>query len=286
MTYRLIRDPAELRAHVDDLRRDGKVIAVVPTMGYLHEGHLSLLRAARARADVVILTIFVNPTQFGPTEDLSRYPRDEAGDLAKAAAVGLDVAFCPDAAAMYPPGAQTAVTVRDLERPLCGERRPGHFTGVATIVTKLFNLTRPHLALFGEKDYQQLAVIRRLTRDLDFGIEIVGMPIVREPDGLAMSSRNVYLTPAERVAARALSAGLAAAAAAVAAGERDAAAVVAAATAPLAAQPAIRIDYVELRDADDLTAITTVTAPAVLAIAAFVGATRLIDNRVLTPTVT
>lgn len=284
MSCRIIRDPVELRAHVEDLRRDGRTIAVVPTMGYLHEGHLSLLRAARARADVVILTIFVNPTQFGPSEDLSRYPRDEAGDLAKAATTGLDLAFCPDVTAMYPAGAQTFVTVRDLERPLCGEKRPGHFTGVATIVAKLFNLTRPHLALFGEKDYQQLAVIRRMARDLDFGIEIIGMPIVREPDGLAMSSRNVYLSADQRGQALALSAGLAAAAAAVEAGERDGAALVAAATAPLAAQPDARIDYVELRDADDLAPVTTLTRPAVLAIAAFVGATRLIDNRVLRPT--
>jgi pantoate--beta-alanine ligase len=283
LPFEIIRDPAAMRARAEDLRRDGKVIAVVPTMGYLHDGHLSLLRAARARADVVILTIFVNPTQFGPSEDLSRYPRDEDGDLAKARPTGLDLAFCPEAAAMYPPGAQTYVDVRGLSQPMCGEKRPGHFTGVATIVSKLFNITKPHLAFFGEKDFQQLAVIRRMTRDLDFGIEIVGMPIVREPDGLAMSSRNVYLSPEQRSQALALARGLDAAQAAVTAGERSAAAIVAAATAPIAAAPDARIDYVELRDADDLGAIDRLDRPAVLALAVFVGATRLIDNRVLRP---
>jgi pantoate--beta-alanine ligase len=283
LPFEIIRDPAAMRARAEDLRRDGKVIAVVPTMGYLHEGHLSLLRAARARADVVILTIFVNPTQFGPNEDLSRYPRDEDGDLAKARPTGLDLAFCPEAAAMYPAGAQTYVDVRGLSQPMCGEKRPGHFTGVATIVSKLFNITKPHLAFFGEKDFQQLAVIRRMTRDLDFGIEIVGMPIVRESDGLAMSSRNVYLSPEQRSQALALARGLDAAQAAVKAGERSPAAIVAAALAPIAAAPDARIDYVELRDADDLGAIERLDRPAVLALAVFVGATRLIDNRVLRP---
>jgi pantoate--beta-alanine ligase len=281
--FEIIRDPAVMRARAEDLRRDGRVIAVVPTMGALHDGHLSLIKLARARADVVILTIFVNPTQFGPNEDLSRYPRDEAGDLAKARPHGVDLAFCPDAAAMYPAGAQTFVEVRELARPLCGASRPGHFAGVATIVTKLFNLTRPHVAVFGEKDYQQLAIIRRMVRDLDLGIEIVGGPIVREPDNVAMSSRNAYLSPEQRLVARSLSAGLAAAQAAFAAGERDAAALVAQAQAPIEAAPGTRIDYLELRDADALTAITTVQRPAVLAMAVFVGTTRLLDNRVFRP---
>src|SRR5262245_8597978 len=176
-----------MRARAEDLRRDGRRIAVVPTMGALHDGHLALVSYARARCDVLILTIFVNPTQFGPREDLSTYPRDEAGDLAKARPLGVDLAFCPDAAAMYPPGAQTFVEVRELARPLCGASRPGHFAGVATIVSKLFHLTLPHLGVFGEKDYQQLAIIRRMVRDLDLDIEIAGVPIVREPDGLALS---------------------------------------------------------------------------------------------------
>ena len=279
--FEIVRDPAAMRARAEDLRRDGRRIAVVPTMGALHDGHLELLRAARARADVVILTIFVNPTQFGPKEDLSRYPRDEAGDLTKARACGIDLAFCPDAGAMYLPGAQTYVEVRELQKPLCGASRPGHFAGVATVVAKLFHLTLPHLAVFGEKDFQQLAVIRRMTRDLDFGIEILGVPIVREADGLALSSRNAYLSAEERAAALSLSRGLAAAEALVKAGERDTAKLVAAARAPIEAQARARIDYVELRDADSLELVPTLDRKSVLAMAVFVGATRLIDNRVL-----
>jgi pantoate--beta-alanine ligase len=281
--FEVFREPAAMRARCEDLRRDGRKIAVVPTMGALHEGHLALVRHARARADVVILTIFVNPTQFGPKEDLSRYPRDEAGDLAKARPAGIDLAFCPSAEAMYPPGAQTFVEVRELQQPLCGASRPGHFAGVATVVTKLFHITLPHLAVFGEKDYQQLAIIRRMTRDLDLGIEIQGVPIVREPDGLALSSRNAYLSPDQRVAALSLSRGLAAAQAAVTAGERDVAKIVAAARAPIEAESHARVDYLELRDADELSTIDRLEKRAVLAMAVFVGTTRLIDNRVLQP---
>ena len=281
--FEILRDPAAMRERVEDLRRDGRRIAVVPTMGALHEGHLSLLRAARARADIVVLTIFVNPTQFGPKEDLAKYPRDEAGDIAKARACGIDLAFCPEASAMYPAGAQTFVEVRELQKPLCGASRPGHFAGVATIVTKLFNITKPHIAVFGEIDFQQLAILRRMVRDLDFDIEIVGMPIVREPDGLALSSRNAYLSADERRAALSLSKGLAAAEAKFAAGERDANALLAAARAPIDAERIMRIDYLELRDADELTPVTQVARRAVMAVAAFAGATRLIDNRVLSP---
>jgi pantoate--beta-alanine ligase len=280
--FEVFREPAVMRARVEDLRRDGRRIAVVPTMGALHDGHLALVRHARARADIVILTIFVNPTQFGPNEDLSRYPRDEAGDLAKARPAGIDLAFCPPASAMYPAGAQTFVEVRELQQPMCGASRPGHFAGVATIVSKLFNITLPHLAVFGEKDYQQLAIIRRMVRDLDFAIEISSVPIVREPDGLALSSRNAYLSAEQRRAALALSKGLAAAEAAFKSGERSPAALLAAARAPIEAESLARIDYVELRDADELTEFAaTVDRRAVLALAVFVGATRLIDNRVL-----
>ena len=281
LPFEIFRDPRAMRAKAEDLRRDGRRIAVVPTMGALHDGHLALLRAARGKADVVILTIFVNPTQFGPGEDLGRYPRDEAGDLARARTAGIDLAFCPDAAAMYPPGSQSFVEVRELQKPLCGASRPGHFAGVATVVSKLFHITQPHLAVFGEKDYQQLAILRRMARDLDFGIEIASVPIVREPDGLAMSSRNAYLSSEQRRAALSLSAGLAAAEAAFAAGERAAAALVAAAAAPITAAAGTRIDYAELRDADELTPVERVERPAVLALAVFVGTTRLIDNRVL-----
>ncbi|HMG57980.1 MAG TPA: pantoate--beta-alanine ligase [Kofleriaceae bacterium] len=281
LPFEMFRDPRAMRVKAEDLRRDGRRIAVVPTMGALHDGHLALLRAARSAADVVILTIFVNPTQFGPGEDLASYPRDEAGDLAVARAAGIDLAFCPDAAAMYRPGSQTFVEVRELQRPLCGASRPGHFAGVATVVSKLFHITQPHVAVFGEKDYQQLAIIRRMVRDLDFAIEIASVPIVREPDGLALSSRNAYLSSEQRRSALSLSAGLAAAQAGFAAGERSAAALVAAATAPIAAAPGTRIDYAELRDAEELTPIDRVERPAVLALAVFVGTTRLIDNRVL-----
>ncbi|MBK9069600.1 MAG: pantoate--beta-alanine ligase [Myxococcales bacterium] len=281
-SYQIIREPAAMQAFAEAARARGQRLAVVPTMGYLHEGHLSLLREARRRADVVILTIFVNPTQFGANEDLSRYPRDEAGDLAKAASCGLDIAFCPDATAMYPAGSQTFVTVRELQVPMCGVTRPEHFTGVATVVAKLFNLTRPHVALFGEKDFQQLAVIRRMAADLNFNVEVAGMPIVREPDGLAMSSRNVYLTPAQRIVAISLSQGLRAAQARYAAGERDAAALRAAALAPMAAHgAALTLDYLDVRDAATLAAVDVVAGPTVIAVAAFVGATRLIDNIVL-----
>jgi pantoate--beta-alanine ligase len=278
--FEIIRDPAAMRARAEDLRRDGRTIAVVPTMGALHDGHLELLRAARSRADIVILTIFVNPTQFGPNEDLAKYPRDEAGDIAKARTCEIDLAFCPDASAMYPAGAQTFVEVRELQKPLCGTSRPGHFAGVSTIVTKLFHITKPHLAVFGEKDYQQLAIIRRMVRDLDFGIDIVGVPIVRESDGLAMSSRNAYLSTEDRVAALSLSRGLAAADA-LAKTERDAGKLVAAARAPIDKEPRARIDYVELRDADSLEPVTRLDRKCVLAMAVFVGTTRLIDNRVL-----
>jgi pantoate--beta-alanine ligase len=281
--FEIIRDPAAMRTRAEDLRRDGRKLAVVPTMGALHDGHLALLRAARARADIVILTIFVNPTQFGPNEDLGKYPRDEAGDLAKARTCGIDLAFCPDASAMYPAGAQTFVEVRELQKPLCGASRPGHFAGVATIVTKLFHITRPHLAVFGEKDYQQLAIIRRMVRDLDFGIAIESVPIVREADGLALSSRNAYLSAEQRRAALALSRGLAAAEARVQAGERDATEIVDAARAVLAAEPLVRVDYCELRDAVELHELAKLERPGVLALAAFVGTTRLIDNRVLAP---
>jgi len=270
-----------MRAKAEDLRRDGRRIAVVPTMGALHDGHLALLRAARGKADVVILTIFVNPTQFGPSEDLARYPRDEAGDLVKARGAGIDLAFCPEASAMYRPGAQSFIEVRELQKPLCGASRPGHFAGVATVVAKLFHLTQPHVAVFGEKDYQQLAIIRRMVRDLDFAVEIASVPIVREPDGVAMSSRNAYLSADQRRAARSLSAGLAAAERAFAGGERRGPALVAAARAPIEAEADTRIDYVELRDAEELTDVVRIERKVVLAVAAFVGTTRLIDNRVI-----
>jgi pantoate--beta-alanine ligase len=280
---RVIATPVEMAAFADEARGRGQRIAFVPTMGYLHAGHVSLLEEGRRRGDQLVLSIFVNPTQFGPREDLDRYPRDLDGDLAKAAGAGTDVAYVPGSAAdVYPPGYQTFVEVREASKGLDGEARPGHFTGVATVVCKLFNVVRPHVALFGEKDYQQLAVIRRMVADLDMAIEIVGMPIVREPDGLAMSSRNVYLAPPERARARSLSRALSAARERAAGGERDAARLVAAARA-IVEPEADRIDYLELRDAETLAPLAALDRPGVLLVAAFVGSTRLIDNLRLAP---
>jgi len=273
----VVTSPAAMSAWAETARRAGERIAFVPTMGYLHAGHVALLEEARRRGDRSALSIFVNPTQFGPREDLDRYPRDLPGDLAKAAAAGTDVAFVPEVRAMYPSGHQTTVQVHRLEQGLCGAVRPGHFVGVATIVCKLFNIVRPHVAVFGEKDFQQLALIRRMVRDLDMPVEIVGMPTVREPDGLAMSSRNKFLSPAERARAAAISAALFSARERWRSGVTDAAALVAEVSAALA-EPVARIQYVEIRDADTLETLATVDRPAVMAVAAFVGTTRLIDN--------
>ena len=222
-------------------------------------------------------SIFVNPTQFGPNEDLAKYPRDEAGDIAKARTCGIDLAFCPDASVMYPAGAQTFIEVRELQKPLCGASRPGHFAGVATIVSKLFNITNPHLAVFGEKDYQQLAIIRRMVRDLDFGIEILGVPIVREADGLALSSRNTYLSPGERAVAPVLYRTLKTSAARITAGEPIAKVMN---EGWLAIEEAgFAVDYFEARNAETLGRAETVAdGPLRLLVAARIGKTRLIDN--------
>jgi len=276
-SVQVISTPTAMSAWSEAARARGERIAFVPTMGALHAGHVSLLSAARKAADRAVLSIFVNPTQFGPKEDLARYPRDLDGDLAKAAGAGTNAAFVPEAMDMYPPGAQTFVDVREVSQGLCGERRPGHFTGVATVVCKLFNIVRPHLALFGEKDFQQLAVIRRMVRDLNMPVEIVGEPTVREADGLAMSSRNTYLSPTERTRALAISQGLSAARERFAAGERDAAALVNVALAPIK-ERVDRIDYVEIRDADSLRPVERLDRPSVILAAVHVGATRLIDN--------
>jgi pantoate--beta-alanine ligase len=280
----IIKTPAAMRARSSAWRQAGRRIAFVPTMGYLHQGHVSLLDEGRRRGDVLVLSIFVNPTQFGPKEDLSRYPRDLDGDLAKAERAGVDVAYVPAAAAMYPAGYQTFVDVERLREGLCGASRPGHFRGVATVVLKLFNAVQPTVALFGAKDYQQLQVIRRMARDLDLDVEVVGMPIVREPDGLAMSSRNAYLSADERQRALALSRALGRARAAFAGGERDSAALTAQARQVLDEAGGIRLDYLELRDGESLDVLEgRIERPALLAVAAFVGNTRLIDNQLLEP---
>jgi pantoate--beta-alanine ligase len=280
----VVRTAADMRRW-REARAPGATVALVPTMGYLHAGHLSLVEEARRRAPApagrVVVSIFVNPTQFGPNEDFAVYPRDEAGDLAKAEAAGADLAFCPtDPATMYP-SRLTWVTVDALGDGLCGRSRPGHFRGVCTVVTKLLALVRPHVSIFGTKDYQQLAIVRRMHADLFLPGEIVGMPIVREPDGLAMSSRNANLSPAARTQALAISRLLEEVRARFAAGEREVEALVAGAHERLAPGD---VEYVEVVDADDLRPVGgEVTAPVLVAIAARFGGVRLIDNTVLRP---
>lgn len=261
--------------------REGRRIAFVPTMGFLHEGHASLLREGRKRGDVLVLSIFVNPIQFGRNEDLDRYPRNMEGDCRIAEACGTDIVFTPTAAEMYPQGFQTGVTVRDIALPLCGASRPGHFDGVATVVTKLFNIVRPDVALFGNKDYQQLAVIRRMTADLNMPVEIVGMPIVREADGLAMSSRNAYLSPSERQSALCLFRAITRARELYAAGERSVAVLTRETRAVIEREPAAVIDYVEFRDGAMLHELAVADSATLLALAVKIGQTRLIDNTVL-----
>ncbi len=278
-TFQTIRELRAAREAVPP----GQTVGLVPTMGYLHAGHLALVAAARAANDVVAVSIFVNPAQFGPNEDLSRYPRDEARDLALLEAAGVDWVFLPSPTEIYPPGYQTSIEVRDVTTRLEGAVRPGHFAGVATVVAKLFNLVGPTRAYFGQKDAQQVVVIRRMVRDLNFPLELVVRPTEREPDGLARSSRNVYLSPAERVAALCLSRALRAAEAQWQAGVRDGTTLRAAMEAVLAAEPRARPDYVSVADPDTLDELTTI-APgqgALASLAVRIGPTRLIDNVVL-----
>ena len=272
----IARTIADLR---EALRAPAAPVGLVPTMGFLHEGHLSLVEAARRDCPTIVASIFVNPTQFGPNEDLEDYPRDEERDLDLLERAGAHVAFVPTVEEIYPPGDSTRVRVGGLAEVLEGDRRPGHFEGVATVVAKLFLLVQPDRAYFGEKDAQQLAVLRRMTEDLRFQIDIVGCPIVREPDGLARSSRNIYLTPEERVQAPALHAGLEAAASAFADGVRDADKLRAVVRARIDAEPLAEIDYVSLADAETLEELDGLCMPpALLSLAVRFGAARLIDN--------
>jgi pantoate--beta-alanine ligase len=280
---RTIRTVRELREELAPARRAGRSIGLVPTMGSLHEGHLSLVRRARAYCDVVVVSLFVNPTQFGPAEDFETYPRDEERDSELAAAEGVDVLFAPAQDEVYPEGFDTTVTVGGLTSVLDGDptrRGPGHFDGVATVVTKLFNMVAPDVAYFGQKDAQQALVIRKLVRDLDIPVRIEICPIVRDPDGLALSSRNSYLSPAERARARSLNRALRAAEATVAGGNLDAGAVLAAARAELD-EAGIEPEYLELRSASDLSEVDRVNGATLLAVAARVGRARLIDNVIL-----
>jgi pantoate--beta-alanine ligase len=280
----LVRDPRTWQRRCREAREGGRRIALVPTMGFLHAGHLSLMREARRWADqgggrpgLALATIFVNPTQFGPREDLARYPRDLDGDLEKCGSAGVDAVLAPEAADVYGPEHQTWVEVGRVSQGLCGASRPGHFRGVATVVMKLLHLSWPHRAIFGEKDWQQLQVLRAMARDLDLDVEIAGMPIVREPDGLALSSRNAYLSPEERVRALSLSRALLEARDRAAGGEREAAALAAGARRALEAAGA-RVDYVEIVDPTSLQPVARAEPGSRMLVAAFVGTTRLIDN--------
>jgi len=272
-----IRDLQSLREAVAQLKSDGARIALVPTMGALHAGHMALVAEASRRASHVVTSIFVNPTQFGPTEDLSSYPRREAADAGMLKAAGCKILWAPDAATMYPKGHASKVQVRDVSEGLDGTARPGHFDGVATVVAKLFNQLRPDVALFGEKDFQQLAVIRRMVRDLDMNVEIVGVPTQRDADGLALSSRNAYLSESERLAARMLPRALGEAAGAIRDGT-DIQQALAGARNRLEQAGFDPIDYVELRDEETLRPVTRLVEPARILAAARIGSTRLIDN--------
>jgi pantoate--beta-alanine ligase len=275
----LLRTPAEMRAWSDTRRSVGKRVGFAPTMGFLHAGHVSLYGILREHGcNAIAASIFVNPTQFGPGEDYEKYPRDEARDLAMLREAGVQAVFLPSVSDMYPEGSETFVEVPGASRGLCGDIRPGHFRGVATVVAKLFNIVRPHVALFGEKDFQQLAVIRRMARDLDFGIEILGAPIVREPDGLAMSSRNKYLEGEDRAAALCLSRGLFRARALFEAGERGPSALAAAVRAEVEAEPRASLEYAEARDPETLSPLAAPSGRVTLLVAARVGPARLIDN--------
>jgi pantoate--beta-alanine ligase len=274
-----VRTVAGIREHVAAARAAGRSIGLVPTMGAFHAGHHSLMRAARERCDEVVVWLFVNPTQFNEDRDLAAYPRDEARDAATAAELGVDVLFAPTVEEVYPPGFATTVRVAGLSDVLEGaERGPGHFAGVCTVVTKMLNMVTPDLAFFGQKDAQQVAVVRRLVRDLNIAVELVVLPTVREPDGLALSSRNARLDATERARAVELSRGLRAAEAAVAAGERDAARIAAAAR---GAMQTVEPDYLALVDPDSFEPVENLNGRVLVAVAARIGATRLIDNTVI-----
>ena len=277
----IVHDPAEMQELANRMREAGMVIGFVPTMGFLHEGHASLLHAARRQSDAVVLSIFVNPTQFGPDEDLDKYPRDMERDERIARKEGVDCVFYPEPSTMYPSGFQTYVTVEQLTRSHCAVSRPVHFRGVSTVCSKLFNIVLPHRAFFGQKDYQQAAVIRRMVEDLNMNLEIVVLPTVREADGLAMSSRNAYLGPEERKDALCLYEALQSAKQMVGAGETVAARIVAAMREHIERRPLARVDYVSIADTHTLEEVDIIEKEAVALLAAFVGKTRLIDNEIL-----
>jgi len=278
---RTVRSIADVRGAVAAARERGATIGFVPTMGFLHDGHLQLVDEARRRCGFVVVSVFVNPLQFGAGEDLARYPRDEAGDAAKAAARGADLLFAPDADVMYPAGASTSVVPAGLGRRWEGAARPGHFTGVLTVVAKLLNIVGPDFAVFGQKDVQQATIVRAMVRDLDFPVTVVVAPTVREADGVAMSSRNSYLAPEERVRARVLARALRAMAAAYAGGVRSGPELDSVGRGVLEGEPAVRVDYLAVVDPHTLEPVDEAGPESVAMVAARVGNTRLIDNVVL-----
>lgn len=268
----------EVRELIGNWKKRGFSVGLVPTMGYLHPGHMSLIERARKENDMVVVSIFVNPIQFGPNEDLDKYPRDMAHDREVCEKAGAELIFAPQPSEMYPSDNFAFVDIKELGDGLCGAKRPGHFRGVCTVVSKLFNIVLPDRAYFGRKDAQQLAIIRKMVKDLNFGTEIVPCPIVREPDGLAMSSRNIYLSPEERKAALSLSRSLNEAKRLMTNGERDAAKIRETIVAGISAEPLARIDYAEIVDAEDLKAVERADRPVLAAVAVYIGRTRLIDN--------
>ena len=278
---KILSSATDARSAVRAAKQQGKVVGFVPTMGALHAGHISLVKAAKSRCDFVAASIFVNPTQFGPNEDLARYPRTFEADREKLQAEGVDLLFAPSVEEMYPAGAVTFVIVQGISDRLDGRSRPGHFHGVSTVVAKLFNIVEPDVAFFGQKDAAQAAIIKRMVRDLMFPVEIVVQPIVREADGLALSSRNVYLSPEERAQALILSRSLSEVEARYRAGERSSAKLIEIARKAFASQSTVRVDYIEIVDPETLEAVPSAEAGSLVAVAAFVGATRLIDNLLL-----
>ncbi len=285
MRMKIISSVREMQRTAEELRLQGKRIGVVPTMGYLHEGHLSLIRLARQRSDIVVVTLFVNPTQFGPTEDFDRYPRDFNRDRRLAEEAGCDILFAPESREMYGEDYLSYVEVEKLSRILEGEFRPTHFRGVTTVVAKLFNLTKPHLAVFGQKDAQQATIIKKMVRDLNFDIEIVVAPTVREPDGLAMSSRNVYLTPEERTDALVLKQSLDLAERLVQEGVRDPRKIIDEMKRLISSKNSAKLDYIAVVEPETLSPVTRLRdhQAVLVALAVRIGSTRLIDNTVITP---
>ena len=277
----VIEKTDRMQQKAEELRLAGKVLGFVPTMGFFHEGHLELMRVAKRHCDVVIISLFVNPMQFGPKEDLAAYPRDLEGDLAKARQVGVDIAFVPTVDQIYPEGFESRVSVEKVTKHLCGLSRPTHFDGVTTVVAKLFNITKPHLAVFGQKDYQQLTVIRRMVNDLNMDLRILGVPTHREPDGLAMSSRNSYLNSEERKSALYLKKSLDLAREMVGKGERRSAVIKKAIEELVRSHPYTQVDYVSLCDPVTLDDVDPLRGETLLALAVRIGKTRLIDNCVL-----